>query len=790
MLQVDKLHTADNVLKDLGIGLWSIELVEGRKPAMFIDQVVASLMDCGEDLSPEETFEHWSRGLDENSRSMVYDSLADMKGGKTSEVQYFWNRPDGSRCEFRCGGKLDPSFTEGVRVAGTHREVTSLRHIDEDWRRRSHLLKSYFSYYSSRDALFIMLVNPKCDSYVTVKSNEKIESRAPLGEEGVFSAYIRKLAATFAEGSQAEGILKILDEDYMESYFSSSPMYRIHFQSFIDGKPRWYRLTLNRQDSKDIVLSMEDRTRKTSADIVLGAMSRRLVGGFIFNLDRDLVSFVKLTPFFDFLDDYRDSISISLGTELLCPRIDKEFRDGWRRFASIENIRAVYASHRRADFPFKANYAGEHTWLRASLYAVDDERCSEPTVSLVFRTFSKEEIDEVHQNEDVLHQKIQLEKDFGLIRGIAAQYITLKVIRTDGSIAVNYMDMDPSYGWDRRAFSNFWDAYKVMLADHCHPDDLERMRPFGNREYVVSLLSGRRRHLERFRFRMKDGKYVWVHLVLIRFDSDLDTKLTEFAYAISNVDVEVKREEAYKLALEQARISKGESLLKTQFVNNISHDIRTPLNAVIGYSQLLSLAGDTLTEKERMEYLNYIEGSGELLTMLVDDILSVSDIENDILRIREEKSSCNLICSKAVNCCMVRVPEGVTLHYTSEYDDDFSIMTDPRRVQQILINMITNSCKATEKGEILVHCGPSAQEGFVDFEVKDTGCGVSPEKADLIFGRHVTIDNDGKQEGHGLGLDICIKVSQRLGGRIWLDREYTDGARFVVTLPVDRQEQG
>ena len=91
-------------------------------------------------------------------------------------------------------------------------------------------------------------------------------------------------------------------------------------------------------------------------------------------------------------------------------------------------------------------------------------------------------------------------------------------------------------------------------------------------------------------------------------------------------------------ALEQARISREESRLKTQFVNNISHDIRTPLNAVIGYSQLLMLAGDSLSEKEKAEYANYIESSGELLTMLVDDILSVSDIEHDILKLRPMKA--------------------------------------------------------------------------------------------------------------------------------------------------------
>lgn len=283
---------------------------------------------------------------------------------------------------------------------------------------------------------------------------------------------------------------------------------------------------------------------------------------------------------------------------------------------------------------------------------------------------------------------------------------------------------------------------------------------------------------------MRDGSYTWMKCVFIRFDKNLDNELSEFAYALANVDEEVKKEQEYYYALEQARISREESRLKTQFVNNISHDIRTPLNAVIGYSQLLMLAGDSLSEKEKAEYANYIESSGELLTMLVDDILSVSDIEHDILKLRPMKAPVNRICNKAVSCCMMRVPNGVNLYFTTEFKDDFLILTDPMRVQQILINMISNSCKATVEGEIKVSCCKSDKEGFIDFTVTDTGCGVSPEKAEEIFNRFVSMDNNESGAGHGLGLDICINISQRLGGYIWLDQTYKPGARFVLTLPL------
>lgn len=130
---------------------------------------------------------------------------------------------------------------------------------------------------------------------------------------------------------------------------------------------------------------------------------------------------------------------------------------------------------------------------------------------------------------------------------------------------------------------------------------------------------------------------------------------------------------------------------------------------------------------------------------------------------------------------MMRTPVGVKMYYESEFGDSFYIRTDPKRVQQILINMISNSCKATVKGEIRVDCRRSAKPGYIDFVVSDTGTGVAPEKAKEIFNRFVTIDDN--NSGHGLGLDICMKISKRMGGDIWLDQEYKNGARFVLTLP-------
>lgn len=785
--KIDASLFAPSLLDKLSVGMWALEIVEGQKPRMYADPVMARLLGCSPDQSPEEIYELWSKGVDEEAGVLLNNNLQRMAAGMVSEVQYFWNHPDGSRKSIRCGGMRNWSFVEGIRCEGTHRDVTDLSHIDDEWRRRSVMLKSYFNYYNSKDALVILLVNLQNDHYATIKSSKEIEARLPLNDEGSFTEYIRKFVGVFASENQYEKVLTFSNYSFLDNYFANAPVYRQHFSTCDDqGNTKWYKLTANRLNNNDMVVSLEDRTVRIAEDIMMKTISNRLIGGFILNTVLDSISVVKLTPFFNYLDDNTEPLTIPLGVELLCPHIDAEFREGWLHFASMENLMYVYTTQKRSDYPFKARYAGEHTWIRATLYAVDQKLSRDPSLVLAFRKYSKEELDQVNQKEELIHQNEKLERDFRLINGIAAQYVSLKVVRIDGHYAVIFKNLDSSYGWTRKTYLNFWDSYRAMIQEHCHPEDVVRMMYFAEKDNVIAMMRGRRRHVERFRFHLQDGSYVWMDFVLIRFEENLDTDLTEFAYALANVDVEVHREKEYALALEQARISKEESRLKTQFVNNISHDIRTPLNAVIGYSQLLTLAGDTLTEKERAEYVNYIETSGELLTMLIDDILSISDIEHDILKLRFQESSCNLICHKAVSCCMMRVPTGVELYYTTEYDDDFTIVTDAKRVQQILINMISNSCKATVEGEIKVHCAPSAKEGYVDFIVTDTGCGVAPEKAEEIFNRFVSVDNNDSGAGHGLGLDICIKISQRMGGYIWLDQTYQGGARFVLTLPLKK----
>lgn len=225
-----------------------------------------------------------------------------------------------------------------------------------------------------------------------------------------------------------------------------------------------------------------------------------------------------------------------------------------------------------------------------------------------------------------------------------------------------------------------------------------------------------------------------------------------------------------------------------QFLQNMSHELRTPLNAICGFSQLLTdieMRG-MLTNEEIQQYGDIVRGNTDMLSTLVNDILDASDMESGKYHIFLDNCHPNEICRKAIQTVSYRCPEGVKLYYTTDVDDDFEIYSDGQRVQQIIINYLTNAMKHTTEGEIHVHCSTSETPGMLTFSVTDTGVGVPPEKAELIFKRFEKL-NIFKQ-GTGLGLAICRQLATLLGGSVKLDTSYTNGARFIFTHPLKEEK--
>lgn len=225
---------------------------------------------------------------------------------------------------------------------------------------------------------------------------------------------------------------------------------------------------------------------------------------------------------------------------------------------------------------------------------------------------------------------------------------------------------------------------------------------------------------------------------------------------------------------------KAADKMKTAFLQNISHEIRTPMNAVVGFAQVLTMPGIEISDEEKEDLRRRILQNSELLTTLINDLLDFSMIERGKLQINKNSIKVNTLMHNALESVAHRCPNGVKLYFTSRLTDEETIFTDEKRMLQVLINFLSNSCKNTTNGKIHLHCEKSGRQNL-KFSVTDTGIGIPKDKIDTIFQRFEKLDSF--KQGTGLGLNICQMIAHHLDGSIWIDKEYTAGARFFFELP-------
>ncbi|WP_302993696.1 sensor histidine kinase [Bacteroides clarus] len=251
-----------------------------------------------------------------------------------------------------------------------------------------------------------------------------------------------------------------------------------------------------------------------------------------------------------------------------------------------------------------------------------------------------------------------------------------------------------------------------------------------------------------------------------------------FFYRTKRLKDELEVSEA---ALREAKDRAEESnRLKSAFLANMSHEIRTPLNAIVGFSDVLS-AGDTAIDDQR-GYFEIIKANSDLLLRLINDILDVSRLEADRVTLTLEKCDVVQVCTQ-VTASVTQARRSSNRIVFESAADSLEIRTDIQRLQQVVINLLSNADKFTENGTITLKLEPDMWNRTALFSVSDTGCGIPPEKRKRVFERFEKLNE--YAQGTGLGLSICKLIVEKWGGRIWIDSQYTRGARFVFTHPLD-----
>ena len=219
---------------------------------------------------------------------------------------------------------------------------------------------------------------------------------------------------------------------------------------------------------------------------------------------------------------------------------------------------------------------------------------------------------------------------------------------------------------------------------------------------------------------------------------------------------------------------------KNMFLSNMSHEVRTPLNAIVGFSAVLTDEDESFDDESRREFSEIIKVNSFQLLKLINDILDFSDFENDNITFNIRTHDAVKLCNEVVETVMA----SRKLEVEMRFDTDLSVLmldTDDARLRQVLINLLVNATKFTEQGSIVLEL-KMADVDTALFSVTDTGCGIPPEKQHLIFERFEKL-NDFVQ-GSGLGLSICQLIVKYMNGKLWVDSGYTRGARFCFTHPL------
>lgn len=219
---------------------------------------------------------------------------------------------------------------------------------------------------------------------------------------------------------------------------------------------------------------------------------------------------------------------------------------------------------------------------------------------------------------------------------------------------------------------------------------------------------------------------------------------------------------------------------KNMFLSNMSHEVRTPLNAIVGFSAVLTDEDESFDDESRREFSEIIKVNSFQLLKLINDILDFSDFENDNITFNIRTHDAVKLCNEVVETVMA----SRKLEVEMRFDTDLSVLmldTDDARLRQVLINLLLNAAKFTEQGSIVLEL-KMADADTALFSVTDTGCGIPPEKQYLIFERFEKL-NDFVQ-GSGLGLSICQLIVKYMNGKLWVDSGYTRGARFCFTHPL------
>ena len=430
------------------------------------------------------------------------------------------------------------------------------------------------------------------------------------------------------------------------------------------------------------------------------------------------------------------------------------------------------------------------------VYHIQGEKLEKEKEDELLRQEARASEEKLRLQEKLLQEEKASGRQASVLQILSKEYSSVYYVDLEEDTVVPLRVSDVSfeiYGADADRSDSFRRVYESYIRSSTAPEEVEELLRFSDPAFLRQTLKDDEilTHLYRI---LRDGREIYAQLRIARVEDEVNFRHVVLGFAI--VDDAVRAEQENQRALKDALIqAERANRAKTVFLNNMSHDIRTPMNAIIGFT---NIALKQVISPEVHNCLLKISESSEHLLTLINDVLDISRIESGKTRFNPAPVDLTAVSDVVLD---------ITRGFLSNRDIEFVVrraslahpyvLADAVRIREVLVNILSNAVKFTEDGGRIVfetscRAGEDERHIVVTYRISDSGIGMSPEFLDHIFDEFSQEESSARTQykGTGLGMAITKRYVELMGGTISVESEKGAGSSFTVELPMELTDEG